>query len=193
MEKYPLPSGKEETISFGSLPWKGSTITTKFVAPQKACIGELENVVGCHEVIAEDGHIAHRNNDIRRYIGMIMEVSVSAVAEQVCLISQHKLNNSESKASLSEVFESIYQYLSRQLRSNNSIKQELQKEFHNKSAILTEQGDIVRSEKVAFNHQFSAEPYLFKLQPHYEEYYRQLMVAFGVKETFTLQNYENAL
>ena len=192
-KNIPFLPVKRRPSSFGSLPWKGSTITTKFVAPQKACIGELENVVGCHEVIAEDGHIAHRNNDIRRYIGMIMEVSVSAVAEQVCLISQHKLNNSESKASLSEVFESIYQYLSRQLRSNNSIKQELQKEFHNKSAILTEQGDIVRSEKVAFNHQFSAEPYLFKLQPHYEEYYRQLMVAFGVKETFTLQNYENAL
>ena len=192
-KNIPFLPVKEKPFSFGSLPWKGSTITTKFVAPQIACIGELENVVGCHEVIAEYGHIARRNNDIRRYLGMIMEVPVSAVAKQISLISQHTLHVKENKASLPKVFESIYQYLSRQLRRSNLTEQEIQKEFSKKSVILTACGNIVQSEKVALKHHYSAEPYLFKLQPDYEQCYFQLMVALGVKETFTLKNYENAL
>ena len=192
-KNIPFLPVKEKPSSFGSLPWKGSTITTKFVAPQIACIGELENVVGCHEVVAEYGHIARRNNDIRRYLGMIMEVPVSAVAKQISLISQHTLHVKENKASLPKVFESIYQYLSRQLRRSNLTEQEIQKEFSKKSVILTACGNIVQSEKVALKHHYSAEPYLFKLQPDYEQCYFQLMVALGVKETFTLKNYENAL
>ena len=184
---------KERPRYWGNLPWAGDVATCIFVAPVEIFSCQSENLVACHSYVIDEEMTGYMCDYVCQAVGIQTEIRIQDVATQVDLISRQIDNQIAKGTGINKIFRTIYKHLELELGSNDVNSNEMKTVLGDTHIILTDDCKLVRPQYVAVNHDYSSQPYLYKLSNKWERCFSHVMHALGVKGHFTIDDYITAL
>eukprot|EP00112_Aurelia_sp_Birch-Aquarium-sp1_P008740 Seg1971.4 transcript_id=Seg1971.4/GoldUCD/mRNA.D3Y31 product=Sacsin protein_id=Seg1971.4/GoldUCD/D3Y31 len=184
---------RKRPYSWGNLPWAGDDASCIFVAPADIFSCRSENLIGCHSFVIDEETTGNVCEDVCQALGVRTEIRMEDVATQVDLISSHINDHDRKGTRINKIFRMIYKYLEIKLGSNDENKNEIHATLCDTNIILTDDCKLVRPQYVAMHHDYSSQPYLYKLPETWQRSFSRVMHALGVKTSFTLDDYIDAL
>ena len=184
---------KKRPKSWGNLPWAGDDAPCIFVAPVEIFSCRSENLVGCQSYVIDEEMTGNICDYVCQAVGVQTEIRIQDVATQLDLISRQIDDRDVKGTRINKIFRTIYEYLELELESNDVNSNEMKTVLGDKHIILTDDCKLVRPQYVAVNHDYSSQPYLYKLSNKWERCFSHVMHALGVKEHFTIDDYIKAL
>ena len=187
---------KAKPLNWQLIDWEGKKSAKQFASASELYPSRYENMIGCHKLIIDDAITGRISYDIERLLGVRTKLTVHDIIQQVEHISKciNGRKGTELPKRLLEIFDMIYQTLSKRLLSeDSSLEEEIKEGFKGRPVILVNENTLVKAEQVAFHLSFNAKPYLYKLQNRFAMSYRPLMSALGVKKNFCMEDFHRAL
>ena len=186
---------KQKPSNWLLLDWEGANSDKQFASANKMYPSRFEKLIGCHKLIIDNDITGYISPAVEELLGVRTQFTVHDIIIQVDIISEciKCRTKSEMPTLLPSLLNGIYHCLSNGISMDANLVPEIVEGFRGKAVILTKDNTLIKSEQVAFNPTCTAEPYLYKLQNELAVSHRRLMTALGVKESFSIKEYNSAL
>ena len=186
---------KQKPSNWLLLDWEGTKSDKQFASANKMYPNRFEKLIGCHKLIIDNDITGYISPAVEKLLGVRTKFTVNDIIFQVAIISEHIKDKEKGDLPtvLPSLFTRIYRSLSDAISMDANLVPQIVEGFRGKAVILTKNNTLVKSEKVAFNPTCTAEPYLYKLQNELAVSHRRIMTALGVKESFSMEQYNSAL
>ncbi|XP_068123047.1 sacsin [Hyperolius riggenbachi] len=178
-----------------SLCWKGSDFNPDHLFPATDLYtNEHQDIVCLLKPILNENSPSFKGCGpislaVKEYLGLLKKPSPELVVDQLKEVAKHTDGNTLYQDNITNA---CYKYLNEAVLLNDSTRTTVITELNSNPFIFVD-GTYVNPEKVAFQLNFEAAPYLYQLPTKYKNNFRELFESVGVKHAFTVEDFAAVL
>ncbi|XP_063807744.1 sacsin isoform X3 [Pseudophryne corroboree] len=178
-----------------SLSWKGSNFNTEeMLAATELYTAEHQDIVCLLKPILNENSPSFKGCGsislaVKEYLGLLKKPTPELVIEQLKEVARYSDGNTLYQENITN---SCYKFLSEAVLLNEATKTTIVTELESFPFIFVE-SIYVTPEKVSFQLNFEAAPYLYQMPNKYKNNFRELFESVGVKQAFTVEDFASVL